>query len=208
MLLIFFLLNKYDIRGNYSWLRTDQNTSDINSLIYSLSSPDDTSAENITGAEFTYKYNGADLTLGRLLKFGSRTLVRLGAGIGYADIKQTADNAFTETTITGSPFCTLTPCLTTDASFENKFKGLGPVFTMDGQYNFNRFFALIAGAALSGLYGKSEANLQGTLAYTDPTVVPNSLVVGNTQLEDDKIAVGLEGRVGLEYTPFRNDDVF
>ena len=143
------------MRVSYSWLRSDKNVSQTDSLSYFGST-----AENISNSHFEFNYSDADFTLGRLLKFGKKTLLRIGVGIEYADIQQQAKDAITQTSTfdPGHPArCgSSSPCYITQASFENKFQGIGPKLSLDGQFAFNKFFSFLAGASVSGLFGESR----------------------------------------------------
>lgn len=192
-----FPSHKYDVRANYAWLNTDQNTFIIGNVSTDFEPHYYTT---FSDSEFHYKFQDADITAGQLFKKNKRMLGRLGIGVAYADIKQTAEgtthsviNEFFSTCTSGRPDI----CPTVSGTFENKFKGIGPKFTADGQYNFNPYLGVVGGVGLSLLYGNSEAKLN---AIQLVTTSPDTYLITDEHLEDDKLAFGLDGVLGLLFS--------
>ena len=191
-----FASKKYDVRANYFALRSDKNQSA--SQTFTIASPinpaftaSDTSEKNY------YDYSEADITFGNFIHLSKRLTMRLGYGLEFADIKQ---HSRSSSLITSSSISGMSDVIF-DQNFKNEFKGVGPLFTVDGQYDITKYIAVVGAVGASALYGTSRAEYHNTSTGTTTGLPPiTAEETFDFEQEEHKIALGLDTRLGLRFS--------
>jgi hypothetical protein len=188
-----FPSHKYDVQANFTSVRADASKSfGATPLGGGLGSSQITSAKT----EANYDYWEADITFGNYIKRHKHLMYRLGYGIAYANIDQKSNENINQISGGNPP----TP-FTSTIKMDNKFWGVGPKLTFDGQFDVQKYFGVVGGIGLSALYGESKANL--TLNSTGTTFGGGTISVDE---KDDRIAFGVDAKLGLRFMYLINDD--
>lgn len=207
-----FAEQEYDLQGSYTGLRSNNKVASsgiTNGFTSGRSGPVESPAEN--GGKFEYNFTEAELTFGQLLEISDPLTLRVGLGIAYVDIDQKTDDAFSN--VIGTYLCSneeeCSDATSTTASFKNHFQGLGPKLTFDGQLDINRFFAVVGGLGVSGLYGQSKADFNYASRYyiECETECDISKLSKSTKEKHNQWAVGVDSKLGLRFIQAFNDDI-
>lgn len=191
-----FPSHKNDIRASYFFLRSDDSVA--GATIYSsggaLSAAADPSAA--THADLDMDFDSADIIVGTYFKPSKNWLVRLGYGLGFVRIDQQSSSEFDAVSKYGTSI--------NDTYSENRFIGLGPKITFDGDYRMFKDLYFVGEFGFSALYGKAKTVLD-VAGITDNN---GNFAVRPVQYkeEDYQAALGFEGKVGLAYAAAVHED--
>jgi hypothetical protein len=193
-----FASKKYDVRANYFALRSDKNQSATQAFAFAGTGTGTPAFNGTTTSEKNYyDYSEADITFGNFIHLSKRLTMRLGYGLEFADIKQ---HSRSSSLIANNPVVIGGSDVDFDQNFKNEFKGVGPLFTVDGQYDITKYIAVVGAVGASALYGTSRAEYHSTSTSTSGSFIGAGQETFDFEEEEHKIALGLDTRLGLRFS--------
>jgi hypothetical protein len=184
-----FPKHKYDVQASYTGLRAD-NDNQKHNFINSFG--DQITSDN----KANYNFSEAEITFGDYIKRTKKLMLRVGYGVAFVDIEQKDAGAFESSDpISGEIF------FNNYQNYKNEFWGVGPKFTLDGQFDLNKYFGVVGGIGAAVLFGESKETMKGNIN----DVFDDVQALVDYEQKESRAVFGFDAKLGLRYMYAVND---